>query len=385
MTALQACADEAKAWLFGRAAPRWAEHGWHTCGMFCERIDPRLSNDGCARRVMVQARQIYAYCELGRLGWDGPWRARAECAVEHLIRSGRRRDGFFVFSFTPDGTAGDARADLYTQAFVLFALGHATEVLRRPELARYASALADLIYREWHHPAGGFYEGEIDGPPRRQNPHMHLLEAASVQLGVSGDPIWATIAAEILTLAARHFIEPASGALTEYFEDDWKPVAGPNGRLAEPGHCLEWSWILETMPAGFETAAGLADGLVRFARAHGIDGGRGVTINAVDLDGAIVDGRARLWPQTERLKAALARLRRTGSPDEADEAVAAYRGLKKYLDNPAAGLWRDKLLADGTFLDEPAPASSFYHIVCGLAELIRTAAWLANHERPMSA
>ena len=32
---------------------------------------------------------------------------------------------------------------------------------------------------------------------------------------------------------------------------------------------------------------------------------------------------------------------------------------------------RDKLRADGTFVDEAAPASSFYHIVCAILELDR--------------
>jgi mannose-6-phosphate isomerase len=34
-----------------------------------------------------------------------------------------------------------------------------------------------------------------------------------------------------------------------------------------------------------------------------------------------------------------------------------------------SGLWRDKQKADGSFVDEPAPASSFYHILCAIYEL----------------
>jgi mannose-6-phosphate isomerase len=72
------------------------------------------------------------------------------------------------------------------------------------------------------------------------------------------------------------------------------------------------------------------------------------------------------------LKAALIRWWRTGAPSEVDEAAAAFSGLEKYLDNPSPNLWRDKLLPDGTWLDEPTPASSFYHIVCSMSELIRS-------------
>jgi mannose/cellobiose epimerase-like protein (N-acyl-D-glucosamine 2-epimerase family) len=35
------------------------------------------------------------------------------------------------------------------------------------------------------------------------------------------------------------------------------------------------------------------------------------------------------------------------------------------------GLWRDRRGADGQFIDEPSPASSFYHIVLALSELFR--------------
>ena len=54
-----------------------------------------------------------------------------------------------------------------------------------------------------------------------------------------------------------------------------------------------------------------------------------------------------------------------------DTAANGAEALLKYLDTPVRGLWRDKLRADGTFVDEAAPASSFYHIVCAILELDR--------------
>ena len=41
---------------------------------------------------------------------------------------------------------------------------------------------------------------------------------------------------------------------------------------------------------------------------------------------------------------------------------------------PARGAWRDKLTPDGSWIEEPAPGSSLYHITSALAELIETAA-----------
>ena len=73
---------------------------------------------------------------------------------------------------------------------------------------------------------------------------------------------------------------------------------------------------------------------------------------------------ARLWPQTEYLKAALI------FGDEA-EALIAANGLARFLDVPVRGAWRDRMLPDGSFVAEPAPASSFYHIMGAILELQR--------------
>ena len=52
-------------------------------------------------------------------------------------------------------------------------------------------------------------------------------------------------------------------------------------------------------------------------------------------------------------------------------AAAAAAGLLAYLRTPVPGLWRDTYQPDETFVEEPAPASSFYHIVLAIAELDR--------------
>jgi mannose/cellobiose epimerase-like protein (N-acyl-D-glucosamine 2-epimerase family) len=88
--------------------------------------------------------------------------------------------------------------------------------------------------------------------------------------------------------------------------------------------------------------------------------------------------RARLWPQTEWLKAALI-LAEVAQGSERERlvgsALAAVRALNLYLE--PTGMWRDKLGADGEFEVEPAPASSLYHIVAAYRQLRETAAVLS--------
>jgi len=362
------CASQ---WLCEVTAPLWSSRGRTASGFFPERMTLAGEPDASYFRTFVQARHVFSFCAAGRMGWQGPWRELVSETVEALLVCGRRADGFFVHKLDVEARHLDARADLYDQAFVLFALGTAGAVLGREDWFDAAESLLDTIEREWSHPLGGFTEGEIVDPRvRRQNPHMHLLEAAQALSEGSGRARFTALAQTIATLASEQMIDPASGALLEYFTDDFTPAPGIEGTIVEPGHCFEWAWLFERLIAkGWEQGAMISDRLVAFARRHGIDHTRGVAINEVLTNGSVHDAKARLWPQTERIKAAIARLRRTGDASEATEALNAVKGLKLYYDVPTPGLWRDKLLADGTWLEEFVPGSSLYHISCAYAEL----------------
>lgn len=364
-------ATTARDWLRGVAAPLWAARGRTGSGLFAERMTLTGEPDDSYFRVFVQARHIFAFATIGRIGWDGPWRELIAETITVLVERARRDDGFFVHRLDAAANPLDPRVDLYDQAFVLFALANAGEVLAEPRWFDVAEDLLDTIERNWTHPAGGYTEGEIVDPRvRRQNPHMHLLEATMALAEASGRARFAIVADQIADLAERRFIDPATGALLEYFTDTLEPAPGIEGRIVEPGHCFEWAWLFERLGAvGRADRLLVADRLTGFARAHGICARRGVCINEVLTDGSVHDATARLWPQTERIKAAAIRHRRTQAAAEATEMAVAIRGLAQYYAVPTPGLWRDKLKPDGSWLEELAPGSSLYHIACAYGEL----------------
>ena len=94
-------------------------------------IRDRFNHDGSPidkfRRLMVQARQIYSFSELGRLGWQGDWKSIVENTMPHFLR-GINSDDLFIHTFDSQKQIQDARLDLYNQAFGLFALGNAGAV-----------------------------------------------------------------------------------------------------------------------------------------------------------------------------------------------------------------------------------------------------------------
>ena len=202
---------------------------------------------------------------------------------------------------------------------------------------------------------------------------MHMLEAFNALHSCTGEARWETLAQELARLGETYFIDRRTGALLEYFDKNLAPLHAIDGKRVEPGHCFEWAWLFEHVATKEAHWGTLSDRLTSFARRFGIDASRGVAINEVLTDGSMHNASARLWPQAERLKAALARLRRTGDPAESEEAVRAYQGLTLYLATPTSGTWHDKLQHNGAWIDEPSPASSLYHITCALSELFATA------------
>lgn len=353
-------------WARTAAMPLWwAQGADHVRGGFHEALSVQGQPRPGARRARVQSRQVYAYATAGAMNWHGPWREAAWHGMDFFLERFRRPDGLFRTLVGLDGEVLDDTAMLYDQAFAL--LGTATLYRVDPRGAKLSDVALGVLdgLQAMRHPAGGFRENIAY--PFQANAHMHILEGALAWAAHGVDPRWDALADEIVEMTLQTFIDPDGCFLREFFDADWKLAAGDDGRLLEPGHQFEWAWLLESWGRlrGREDALAAARGLYVAGR-RGVDPGRDVVMNELWDDFTVREPTARLWPQTERLKAELL----FGS--EADQ-VAAAESLRRYLATPAPGVWYDKLRADGSFIDEPAPATSFYHILCACTELFRVA------------
>jgi mannose-1-phosphate guanylyltransferase/mannose-6-phosphate isomerase len=376
---LKSASQQLDRWLDGAALPLWWAVGAdHQRGGYFELLNDHPRPVRTARRFRVQARQGWTYVETGLAGWDGPSRAAAVWAFDYMDAKYRRADGLYSKLVNDDGSLADDGITLYDQAFALLAwsaVARTSAGLAEPE--RRGREILSVLKRDHAHPSGGFREAERSGTTLQSNPHMHLLEAALSWMSAGGGREWSELGATSVKLARDHFIDARCGALREYFEDDGRPADGPAGRMVEPGHQFEWSHLLARWAelTGDKAVLAAARRLYDIGAQHGIDAARRVAVDALWDDFTVMSADARLWPQTEWLKAALAMARlATDTADRAAierDALAAAQALVQYLDSTLPGLWRDKLRADGTFVEEPSPASSLYHIAGAILALRR--------------
>jgi len=365
-------------WLVGDALPVWAEKGIDPRrGACCEAIDldtQEGTHSPCRARVVP--RQIYSFLEGARLGWSGPAQKLATALHDWYADTYLLEQGHFASAVDWDNKITDRSFDLYNQAFSLFGFAQIAAALpdRKANAIELASNLLNHLLDHYRHPEAGFREDVPDRLPLGSNPHMHLFEACLAWESVSDDPVWRDLADEIAELALTRFIDPVSGGLREFFALDWSPSPDDKGRTMEPGHQFEWAWLL----ARWGRSRGDAGALIAARRlydigwTYGIDESRGVAFMALNDDFTVRDPLARLWAQTEWIKAAVALASASTGPEREAylaDVPDAVRALKTYFENAPDGLWLDKLAADGTFAQDPAPASSLYHIVCAISEL----------------
>jgi mannose-6-phosphate isomerase len=356
-------AERARAWLFDDALPVWAEHGANPRGGFHDRLGADLTPIGERMRLRVQARQTFVFAEAGRLGWEGAWGPLVEHGLAFLLHRARDEAGLVRSEFDPDGGPTAPGPELYDQAFALFAYAQAFRALGDQRAREAALGLHDAL-APFSHPRGGYREPTRAG--LGANANMHLFEAVLTWAELDANGPWAGVADGLARLCAERLVNE-EGALREHFDDDWRPAEGARGTLTEPGHHYEWAWLLRRSG---RPAAELAGPLCRRAERAGVDPARRVAINEVDVEGHAVDGQARLWPQTERLRAAVA-LTKDGGAEWEGPAVEAFDSLFAYIEPAPPGLWYDLMDEDGRIAPEPSPASSFYHVVGALSELIR--------------
>lgn len=360
--ALTQSAARLRRWCSEQALPIWAERAHLETGCWVEHLHLDGQPDlGAERRWRVLARQVYVYAKATSLGWyDGL--AVAETTYQKIQDIGH------VHRVSMDGDVTNDMRDLYDHAFYILAASSLYALTKRPEYLEDAEDLLSWIDEALTHPEGGWVETDQSGlaDDRRQNPHMHLLEASLFLHGVTGEAQHLKYAEQVFDLFENHVFD--SGTISEFFGPDWTLAAGEEGQTAEPGHGMEWVWLL----GQYERATGQTVGAYQAELYQTALKDRGWFLNDEETkSGDVRRETKRLWVQTEVIKAHLA-MAEKGTSGARDMAAATIDALfPTYLTQD--GLWNDQINACGANIAKTIPVSTFYHILCMAAEAERIA------------
>src|SRR5882724_13104538 len=324
-------------WLLDHVCAYWLKRINDPAGGFFEELDALGSPVSRPRRTtLVQARLTYVYSHAYLLGGDPSFGEAARHGVAFLMRAARAPDGGWFRAVSSEGATLDNTRDAYDHAFVLFALAWYYRATHDASAIQLADATwQSMKTRLGDATHGGFFEEFTPGRaemrlPRRQNPHMHLLEALLALHVATGEKNWLRRAGALVDLFKRRYVDLDTGALIEFFTTDWFQAAGAAGALREPGHQFEWVWLLHEYfrLSGDDSVTPYAERLFAFGTRFGIERGEGLgseglggaVFDGVDSTGALTAGTKLLWPQTEYIKACVARAE-WSSDDAARRAI----------------------------------------------------------------
>jgi mannose/cellobiose epimerase-like protein (N-acyl-D-glucosamine 2-epimerase family) len=375
---------------------RWREGLPRRAGGWADAVGPGWKDrSGPRRTFLTQSRLVYVFAHQGLRGDEACARAGAE--GERLLASVYWRPDIrgWSRSVAADGRDSDPVIETYDQAFGLLALAWSYRATHDPGLPATARLAVEGL-RDARETSGGrgdegYPERRGGGPAgflpgaadvglasigladlRRQNPHMHLLEAFLAWHEADPQGPWLGWAREMVALFRERFFDRATGSLGEYFDGELRPALGDAGLLREPGHCFEWVWLLRrfSQASGDASVAEEAGRLYEFAARRGVDDD-GLAFAAITADGGLRSASKPLWPQTEALKAHLAWAEWSGETagrDRARQVLDAIRG--RYFPRGSV-IWNNELDRAGVPLEAPALSRLLYHLFVALVEAER--------------
>lgn len=362
-------------WTREVALPFWSIAGRNNeTGLFHECLDetavpiPQLP-----LRVRVQFRQIYTLSHAAVVGWlptgaaiaRDAWDRLKFCAAAENLSSG------FAHILTADGQVLDSRRDSYDHAFAVLAASWLWRATGDAAVARDLDAILHFVDTKLTDSFGALIEGLPASLPRRQNPQMHWFEAMLALAEAADRDEGLARADRMRRFMETRLFDPSTFTIGEFFDDAWRPAFGAIGDSVEPGHLVEWTWLLRR----HETLAGwprspLASGLLESAL-KSKDSVSGLLVDECDRLGRARRNTRRSWLATELAKAWIAEAE-ASRPGARLEAEAALAVLDRYhLRRPFPAGWIDQLDADCNPIKGPVPASILYHVFVAVVEANR--------------
>lgn len=372
-TYLSYWAERYKSELLEEILPFWLKHGLDPVhgGIYtCLARDGELMDT--TKSVWFQGRAAYTFAYAYNQVEQRPeYLAAAKSCIDFSDRHCYNEQGRMYFEVMGDGTPLRLRRYVFSEAFAIMALSEYSIAVKDRSYAERALELFNKV-RGWLKspdvlPAK--YLPSVKG--RGHSIVMIMLNvAACLRRAISAPELDEQIAESIYELKT-YFMKPEYKALLESVGEHGEVVDTLNGRLINPGHCIETAWFLldeVKHRGGDKELQEMALTILDWSWEWGWDSEHGGIINFKDCKGFPAQDYSQdmkfWWPQTEAIIATLYAYQMSGEERYLRMHKQVSDWAYAHFPDAVHGEWYGYLHRDGS-VAQPAKGNIFkgpFHI-----------------------
>lgn len=363
--------------LVDNILPFWLEHGLdrrHGGIYTCLDREGRLMDT--TKSVWFQGRAAFTYAYAYRNVEQRPeYLEMARSCIDFIEKHCFDTDGRMYFEVTADGRPLRKRRYVFSECFAAIAMSEYSLATGERKYAQKALSLFKDILRFVGTP--GLLEPKYL-PAQESIGHsvtMILINTAALIRNAIADPVLDGQIEKSVHAIRDYFIHPEYKALLEMVSPDGSLIDTLNGRVINPGHCIETAWFLldEARYRGWDEGSGkqikdMALQILDWSWEWGWDNEYGGIINFRDCKGFPAQDYSQdmkfWWPQTEGIIASLLAYEATGDERYLEMHRLVNDWAYRHLPDPEFGEWFGYLHRDGT-VAQPAKGNLFkgpFHI-----------------------
>jgi N-acylglucosamine 2-epimerase len=362
---LNHCGERYRRELVENIMPFWLKYGLDRVngGVYtCIDRDGTLMDS--TKSVWFQGRFGYtAAAAYNNIEKNQEWLAASKSCIDFIEAHCFDTDGRMYFEVMADGTPLRKRRYVFSECFAAIAMSEYSIASGDKTYAEKALKLFKDIRRFLATP--GMLEPKYlpTHPAIGHSITMILINTAARVREAINDPILDQQIDESIE-KLKLFIHPEFKALLETVTPDGQLIDTINGRVINPGHCIETAWFLleEARHRQDKELQDMAITILDWSWEWGWDKEFGGIINFRDCRNFPAQDYSQdmkfWWPQTEAIIATLYAYEATGNEKYLEWHKMADEWAFKHLPDPEYGEWYGYLHRDGT-VAQPAKGNIF--------------------------
>ena len=218
-------------------------HGGVLCGF--ERDGELFFED---KSVWQQGRSLWMFSKLyNEFGQKGEWLNIAHSIYNFINEYCFDDNGKMYFRVTRDGKPLVNRRYYFSEAFAVMGYVEYYLATGEEEVKQRAIALFEKMYTYYTTP--GYFPAKVNPETRSNRGHsivMIMLNVAQHMRKIDFKPIYDEIITDSINKIFTFFVKEDEKALFETVGPNGERLNSPEGRLINPGHCMETAWFIMT-------------------------------------------------------------------------------------------------------------------------------------------